>query len=75
MESKSDKTKVLEILERDGEVTSFQLRRAGISGNPSQRVRELKEQGHTIESERYQESPGRYGSRYWLVPDEQMRIV
>lgn len=71
----SDRERVLEILERDGSVTSFELRRNGVSGNPSQRVRELKVQGYAIESERYEEAPGRFGTRYTLVPAGQLELI
>jgi hypothetical protein len=64
----SDASRVLHLLERAGRagVHSHELRRAGISGNPSQRIIDLQELGYEITSER--EHVGRRpGARYKLV--------
>jgi len=63
---RSDKTRILELLETKKSVTSFYLRKEGFSGNPSQRIKELTAEGHQIEAERYEDSPGRWGARYHL---------
>jgi hypothetical protein len=71
---RSDKDRILELLEARGSVTSFYLRKEGFSGNPSQRIKELIAAGHQIQSERYEDSPGRYGARYALVKDPQTAL-
>jgi hypothetical protein len=72
---RSDKDRILELLETQGSVTSFYLRKQGFSGNPSQRIKELIDAGHQIQSERYEDSPGRYGARYALVKDAQIALL
>ena len=71
---RSDKDRILELLEARGSVTSFYLRKEGFSGNPSQRIKELIAEGHQIQSERYEDSPGRWGARYVLVKNPQTAL-
>jgi hypothetical protein len=68
----SDKDKILSLLKREGSVDSFRLRREGYSGNPSQRIRELKDAGHQIHAERFVRDDGRAGARYTLVRKESL---
>ena len=72
---KSDKQRILELLENHGEVDTFYLRRNGFSGNPSQRIRELKAEGHNIVSERFIREDGRAGARYVLIKDFQLVLA
>jgi hypothetical protein len=66
----SDTDRTLEALRRAGPagVTTLELRRAGISGNPSQRRAELEERGHVIDSEEERNGRRRW-SRYVLTYD------
>jgi hypothetical protein len=72
---KSDKQRILELLESNGEVDTFYLRRNGFSGNPSQRIRELKDEGHTIETDTFTRQDGRRGARYRLVMESQLTLL
>lgn len=47
---KTDREVILDALRR-GPVTSYEIRVNGWSGNPAERIRELKAEGHEIESE------------------------
>ena len=49
-------------------VFSGDIRRAGVSGNPSERIRELKKRGFTFrdERERYPSGKG-WGKRWWIT--------
>jgi hypothetical protein len=47
----TDKERVLAYLEEHGEVTSYEIRIKGLSGNPSQRINELEDDGHKIDAE------------------------
>ena len=71
----SDKDRILSLLKREGSVDSFRLRREGYSGNPSQRIRELKDAGHNITSERFTRPDGRAGSIYRLRKDEPVQLA
>lgn len=70
----SDKTRIRELLERRGPagVTTFELRQGGYSGNPSQRINELRDDGLLIKSEPFKRGDGRRGSRYVLLPKESL---
>lgn len=72
---KSDKQRILELLENHGEVDTFYLRRNGFSGNPSQRIRELKDDGHEIETSTFTREDGRRGARYRLVVESQLSLL
>lgn len=63
----SDRDRILKLLEERGEVDTFYLRRNGFSGNPSQRIREIKDLGYTIDTERFTREDGRRGAKYKLV--------
>jgi hypothetical protein len=63
----SDRDRILKLLEERGEVDTFYLRRNGFSGNPSQRIREIKDLGYAIDTERFTRDDGRRGARYKLV--------
>jgi hypothetical protein len=68
----SDRDKIKALLEERGAegVTTFEIRHKGLSGNPSQRIRELTDAGLKIDSEPYvREYDGRRGSRYILRPE------
>ncbi len=68
----SDKDRVRRLLEERGAegVTTFEIRHKGLSGNPSQRIRELTDAGLKIESIPFvREYDGRRGSRYILKPE------
>jgi hypothetical protein len=69
-EEMSDRERIRGLLEQRGSlgVTTFELRQLGYSGNPSQRIRELKDAGYTIESEPFVRDDGRRGSKYVLMP-------
>ena len=71
----TDKERILDLLEREGSVDTFYLRRNGFSGNPSQRIRELKAEGHNIVSERFTREDGLAGARYVLVRDAQLTLI
>lgn len=49
----ADRQRILQLLQERGEqgVTTYELRTGGYSGNPAQRVAELREDGHTIDAE------------------------
>ena len=70
----SDRERILRLLETEGSVDTFRLRREGYSGNPSQRIRELKAAGHQIATERIVRADGRAGARYILVKEPQMTL-
>lgn len=63
----SDRDRILKLLEERGEVDTFYLRRNGFSGNPSQRIREIKDLGYVIDTERFTREDGRRGAKYTLV--------
>jgi hypothetical protein len=67
MKKPSDKEKILNLLKTEGSVDTFRLRRDGFSGNPSQRIREIKDMGYSISSERFTRPDGRSGARYTLM--------
>lgn len=66
----TDRIRLLQALRDAGStgVHSHDLRRAGISGNPSQRIRELRLEGHVIEGEPERRN-GRPGKRWTLTHD------
>lgn len=66
----SDRERTLDFLRERGGigVTSFELRRFGITGNPSQRIRELRDEGYVISQVPYAEAH-RQGRRYFLELD------
>lgn len=68
----SDRDRMLALLKERGAtgVTTFELRRSGVSGNPSQRKAELEERGHRIAVEPYTEGRRR-GRRYILISEHQ----
>lgn len=45
----SDCERILAALEARGELTSYEIRTEGLSGNPSQRINELRDRGYEIE--------------------------
>lgn len=61
---------VLEALRAAGDrgIHTFELRRDYI-GNPSERIRELKADGHMIRAERERLRGQAWGVRYWLEHD------
>ena len=61
----TDTDRILELLKEHGSVTSYELRVQGFSGNPSQRMNELRERGHEIDAERFHRE-GRPCCRYKL---------
>lgn len=67
MKRTSDKEKILNLLKMEGTVDTFRLRREGFSGNPSQRIREIKDMGYSVTSESYTRPDGRRGARYTLM--------
>ncbi len=71
----SDRDRILKLLEERGEVDTFYLRREGFSGNPSQRIREIKDMGFPIETERFTRQDGRRGARYRLVREKQLTLA
>lgn len=54
-----DRDVVLLVLRDKGSVHSHDLRRGGFTGNPSERVRELRSLGHTISAKREPRGKGR----------------
>lgn len=48
----TDTERILALLQRNGSVTSYELRTMGLSGNPSERIRDLKDLGYDIGSDR-----------------------
>ena len=74
MRNLSDRDRILRLLQAEGSVDTFRLRREGYSGNPSQRIRELKEAGYEIATERFARPDGRRGARYTLVEEAQMTL-
>ena len=72
MQKLSDRDRILQLLETEGSVDTFRLRKEGYSGNPSQRIRELKDAGHEIATERFVRPDGRRGARYTLIQEQQM---
>ena len=74
MQKLSDRDRILRLLEQEGTVDTFRLRREGYSGNPSQRIRELKEDGHEIATERFVRPDGRRGARYTLIHEAQLPL-
>ena len=70
----SDKERILRLLEQEGTVDTFRLRREGYSGNPSQRIRELKDAGHDIVTESFVRPDGRRGAKYTLIKERQMTL-
>ena len=61
----NDRQRVLAYLEENGEVTSYEIRIKGLSGNPSQRINELRDEGHKIDGEDFRRD-GRPCTRYTL---------
>jgi hypothetical protein len=61
----NDRQRVLAYLEEHGEVTSYEIRVKGLSGNPSQRINELRDEGHQIDGEDFRRD-GRPCTRYTL---------
>ena len=49
----SDRERILKAL-RGGPVTSIQMRTQGLTGNPSQRIAELRDRGHNIRATNHQ---------------------
>lgn len=74
MDQMTDRERILALLERRGPTgaTTFELRREGYTGNPSQRVNELREAGHKIDAEPFVRDDGRRGSRYILRQKERL---
>jgi hypothetical protein len=66
----NDRQRVLAYLEENGEVTSYEIRIKGLSGNPSQRINELRDEGHKIDGEDFRRD-GRPCTRYTLLPANQ----
>ena len=68
MKVRSDRERILDKLRLVNGVglTTFEIRRSGLSGNPSQRINELRDEGHTIEAHPHREGR-RQGKRYVLV--------
>jgi hypothetical protein len=66
----TDRDRLLALLRARGDrgVTTFEIRRRGISGNPSQRKADLEELGYLITVKPYSEGK-RHGCRYTLVSD------
>jgi len=66
----SDRLRVLAQLQRAGAsgVHSLDLRREGFTGNPSQRMNELRDEGYVIEAKR-EARFDRNGTRYTLVSE------
>lgn len=66
----SDRDRLLELLRERGAagVTTFEIRRSGVSGNPSQRKAELEELGYKIDAQPYAEGRRR-GRRYVLISE------
>lgn len=67
MKRPSDTDRILNLLKMEGTVDTFRLRREGFSGNPSQRIREIKDRGYSVNSERFTRPDGRRGARYTLM--------
>lgn len=63
----TDRQRLLDYLIEHGEVTSYEIRVLALSGNPSQRVAELREEGHHITAERFTRD-GRPCTHYTLRP-------
>ncbi len=63
----SDRERILDKLRLVNGVglTTFEIRRSGLSGNPSQRINELRDEGHDIDAFPYKEGRRR-GKRYVL---------
>lgn len=57
----SDADRLLAVLEDEGRITSWEIRTRSISGNPSQRVEELRERGCLIDADpdTYKDPTGR----------------
>lgn len=72
----TDKERILERL-REGPVTSLEIRWDLRSGNPSERIRELKADGYLIESEdftyRDRDGTSRRATRYQFVGGAEQR--
>lgn len=66
----SDRLRLLHALRDAGStgLHSHDIRRAGLSGNPAQRIIELREEGHVIEGETEWRN-GRNGKRWILTRD------
>jgi hypothetical protein len=64
----SDRDRLLELLRERGSlgITTFEIRRMGVSGNPSQRKAELEKRGFVIHTKPYKEGRRR-GRRYILI--------
>jgi hypothetical protein len=75
MKGQSDKDRILELLLNHGEVDTYSLRINGFSGNPSQRIREIKDMGYTIETERFTRADGRRYARYKLITEKQLTLA
>lgn len=75
MQKRSDKQRILELLEREGQVDTFRLRQEGYSGNPSQRIRELKADGHDIVTQSFTRADGRRGATYRLIRERQLTFA
>lgn len=63
----TDRQRILDYLTTHGEVTSYDIRVKGLSGNPSQRITELQGEGHDITAERFLRD-GRPCTLYTLRP-------
>jgi hypothetical protein len=61
----SDRERLLAYLEQHGSVTSYEIRTKALSGNPSQRVTELRDRGYDITAEQFRRD-GRPCTRYTL---------
>jgi len=68
----TDAQRIAAYLEQHGSVTSHEIRVKGLSGNPSQRTRELRDQGYEIDTERFQRE-GRPCCRYTLIASPRLR--
>lgn len=66
----SDRERLLEALRAAGDrgIHTFEIRKGGISGNPSERRRELLALGYGIRAER-EKMNGRWGKRFFLEHD------
>lgn len=71
----SDRQRMLDLLRERGfcGVTTFELRRMGISGNPSQRRAELEELGYRIDVKPHRE--GRRNGRLYVLRREPVEVA
>ena len=73
----TDNERIADYLEEHGSITSYEMRVKGLTGNPAQRCRELRDRGYKIATENFRRD-GRPCCRYTLIstplrPDNQGR--